>query len=177
MSAVRSEEDAVGAWPVIFGLYWAGLAAWRSFEVLALPRDAVVLDPFPAWLVTYLIALVVWLFVNGALWLVCALLLRRGRAVPRLGVAALVSSIGLVLVHGWFTLTHEAAIGEGGALWGAIHLWTLTRTTIPHGASAAGALGFHIGQGVGLVAWLIAALAAGAEVLRPRFAGPPPANH
>jgi hypothetical protein len=170
MSNKRDDEDVVGGGVVVFGLYWLVLGVWRGQEVLGLPRDVAVGDPFPQWLVAYLHVLVAWLLINGALWIACFARLRSGHTVPRLGLVATVSSVALVLVHGWFTLTHDAALAGGGMIWGFVDLLTLTREFMPNGASAAGATGFRVGQVVGLVVWLFAVLGVAAEVLRPRFA-------
>lgn len=167
MSSKLDDEHAVGGGVAVFGLYWLVLGVWCGQAVLGLPRDVAVVDPFPQWLVVYLYILGGWLLVNGALWIACFASLRRGRAVPRLGLVALESSIALVLMHAWFTLAHDAALAGGGMIWGVVDVLTLTRESMPNGASAAG---FRVGQVVGLVVWLLAVLGVAVEVLRPRFA-------
>ncbi len=174
MSEPPDDEDAVGAGVVVFGLYWLTLGLVRGYELLGVPADVVIAPPFPSWLISYLYLLVGWLLVNGALWLACFVLLKRGRPVPRLGRVALGSSLALIAAHVWFTYTHDAAVHEGGAIPGLIDLLTLTREYIPGGATAAGLKGFRIGQGLGFACWLFATLGVSAGVLRPRDTGRAP---
>lgn len=168
-SADSSSAVAAGA---LFGGYWLLLGCWRSLELASLPDDAVVAGPFPSWLLTYLEALVGAVTLGGLAMVVGAVLLRRGDVRGSLLVAGGgLSNLGTAAAHAYFTFGHDVALGEGGLVWGIVHVATLTRTWIPGGATESGAAGFRVGQAVGFVVWALASILVVASALDV-FVGP-----
>lgn len=133
------------------GLYVVVLALWRLFELVQLPADIQIDPAFPPWLMAYLWTLCIFLLAIGILTIVVPCLCKHGKIKNRSAVLAIaLLSIGIILVHGWFS-AQDQAIGEGGFIWGVVHIITLTRTYIPDGATDAGLTGYRIGQKFGIL--------------------------
>ena len=162
------EPKGVAVFVLMGGLYALGLGLWRFPEVLEVLETSsrmreVGIDPiapgFPPWLIEYIVALVSGVSLLGGGAIARGAMGLRGRGLPA-GMCWAVGGAGfaLLVVHAWFTFTHDVAVAEGGMIWGVVHLVTLTREHIPGGATEAGRFGFRIGQAIGLAGiagWLL----------------------
>lgn len=131
----------------VAGVYLALLGGLRLREVIALPADAAPGPDYPWWLLVYLQALVVVILLTGV-----GFLLAAGKKSRVLGVISGSAFLCITIVHAWFVAFHERAFADGGLVFGALHLLTLTRMDTT--ATSAGVAGYRVGQAIGILIWL-----------------------
>lgn len=156
---------------LVVSAYVLLLGVWRLIEIAPLLFDKTTVvgrsgdqlhvvvehttmrEGYPPWTMTYLGALVVALVVLGGASVASAWRRLRERPLPVWTVIATAAcAAGLSVVHGVFLFGYDQAFGEGGLIWGFVHVVTLTR--IDGTATEAALGGYRIGQGVGLLATL-----------------------
>ncbi len=54
-------------------------------------------------------------------------------------------------MYGYYQLNESIAVAEGGSLWGLIYTCTIITVYSPNGATAAGLVGYRIGQLLALI--------------------------
>lgn len=150
-----SDRQGIASFALLASLYAASVAAYRLPDILAV-QGAELLPDFPPWIFGYLLVLCASLLVLALAAGVHAGLAMRAKAPPAaFGLAIAVTIAALVVVHGYVLIAHDAAVSDGGMLWGFVHVLTMTREVAPGGPTDAGMAGYRVGQAVGVVAMLL----------------------
>ncbi|MCU0713612.1 MAG: hypothetical protein MUC43_16260 [Pirellula sp.] len=150
----------------LFTLYFSSL---RIFELWKIPQDAELAPGYPTWLLNYLwgvigsLGIISLIGIYYEILIISNILKRRWLLVP---AVCLVLWIGARSYY----LLQDPDVGNGGIVWGAYDVLTLTRNVAT--ANEAGKNGYRIGQIIGLVVFftmpLIFAYCAMTELAHPQ---------
>ena len=152
-ASVNDNESVLLSLIALAAVYSLSISTWRLIELAGLPSDLAIHPDFPSWLLSYLWTSCVWLFLAATVTLAVSILRVTGRIrssqwfqFPAMGMTAWIT------VHSLFSL-QDKAIGEGGLVWGAIHILTLTRNFT--GATELAEQGYRVGQIIGSILWCL----------------------
>lgn len=161
---------------VLSALYAIAVVGVRVADVPVI-FHGVLLPGYPEWLPTYLVGLMGCVVVASVVTLLYATLgTRYASVLGALGRPLAVLTCLLVVGHGTFLFGFDLAVGQGGALWGLTDVLTLRRVHDPLGATAAGLVGYRVGQLVGLVvmlAWPLSLVVLASQRATARISGRP----